>query len=40
MISQEGSRYYVPVRVGFPRETLTESTYNGITIPAGVVNIH
>ncbi|KAF7983120.1 hypothetical protein HWV62_24077 [Athelia sp. TMB] len=35
----EGSRYYVPVRLGFPRQTVSESTYNGVTIPAGVLTI-
>lgn len=35
----EGSRYYVPVRLGFPRETVSESTYNGVTIPSGTVSL-
>jgi cytochrome P450 len=35
----EGSRYYVPVRLGFPRVTVSDSTYNGVTIPTGTASI-
>ncbi|KAF8582383.1 putative cytochrome P450 phenylacetate 2-hydroxylase [Ramaria rubella] len=35
----EGSRYYVPVRLGFPRQTVAETTYNGVKIPSGVLVI-
>ncbi|KAF8492259.1 cytochrome P450 [Gautieria morchelliformis] len=35
----EGSRYYVPVRLGFAREAASDSTYNGVTIPAGTLVI-
>lgn len=37
--SQEGSRVYTPVRLGFPRETLEGATYRGMNIPKGTVSV-
>ena len=37
MVSQEGSRIYTPVRLGFPRQTLDGATYNGQKIPKDMV---
>jgi hypothetical protein len=36
---QEGSRIYTPVRLGFPRQTLDGASYNGNTIPKGMVRL-
>jgi hypothetical protein len=37
MKTQEGSRIYTPVRLGFPRQTLDGATYMGHKIPRGMV---
>lgn len=37
MRSQEGSRIYTPVRLGFPRQTLNGASYNGQKIPKDMV---
>lgn len=37
MTTQEGSRIYTPVRLGFPRETLDGASYEGHKIPPGMV---
>ena len=39
-MQQEGSRVYTPVRLGFPRETQDEATYQGHRIAKGTVSIY
>lgn len=36
---QEGSRFFTPVRLGFPRETENGASYRGVKIPEKMVRL-